>query len=148
MSLKLLHPQNAFFLSDPVLEPAWYIHRLLLCNQFPLSSAAYHSSFWGLRILAWLSWGFWLRAPLEAVVKLSARTTVSEDLTEVERSAFKLTLVAVGKRTQFVSAVGRRPLFFAIWTIHRIALFFSDVTAGFSQCAWFKREKGKASKKL
>ena len=76
MSLKSLHSQNAFFLSDPVLELVWYIHRLLLCNQFPLSSAAYHSSFWGLRILARLSWGFWLRASQEAVVKLLARTTV------------------------------------------------------------------------
>ena len=96
MSLKLLYPQNAFFLWDPVLELAWYIHRLLLCNQFPLSSAAYHSSFRVLRILAWPSWGFWLRASREAVVNLLARTTVSEDLTEVERSTFKLTLVAIG----------------------------------------------------
>ena len=96
MSLKLLYPQNAFFLWDPVLELAWYLHRLLLCNQFPLSSAAYHSSFRVLRILAWPSWGFWLRASREAVVNLLARTTVSEDLTEVERSTFKLTLVAIG----------------------------------------------------
>lgn len=70
---------------------------------------------------------FWLLVTCRLIVKLLAGVAVIWKFTETENLLLRwLTLVAVGQRTQFVSAVGRRPLFFAIWTIHSIALFFSE----------------------
>lgn len=70
---------------------------------------------------------FWLLVTCRLIVKLLAGVAVVWKFTGTEDLLLRwLTLVAVGQRTQFVSAVSRRPLFFALWAVHRIALFFSE----------------------